>query len=57
MQPLIRALPLYHSIELVREPALGHLSWDLLIPACYLVAFGSIAMYVAVRRMTWAMLR
>ncbi|MDG4758045.1 ABC transporter permease [Micromonospora sp. WMMD710] len=57
VQPLIRALPLYHSIELVREPALGHLGWDLLIPVVYLVAFGSIAMYVATRRMTRAMLR
>ncbi|MEV0214891.1 ABC transporter permease [Micromonospora sp. ALFpr18c] len=57
VQPLIRALPLYHSIELVREPALGHLGWDLLIPVVYLVAFGSIATYVATRRMTRAMLR
>ncbi|MBM7494456.1 lipooligosaccharide transport system permease protein [Micromonospora luteifusca] len=57
VQPLIRVLPLYHSIELVREPALGRLSWDLLIPVFYLIAFGSIAMYIAVRRMTRAMLR
>ncbi|GAB4107238.1 ABC transporter permease [Micromonospora taraxaci] len=57
VQPVIRALPLYHSIELVREPALGRLSWDLLIPVAYLVAFGSVAMYVATRRMTRAMLR
>ncbi|MDG4781393.1 ABC transporter permease [Micromonospora sp. WMMD961] len=57
VQPVIRALPLYHSIELVREPALGRLSWDLLIPMAYLVAFGSVAMYVAARRMTRAMLR
>ncbi|MEU1588100.1 ABC transporter permease [Micromonospora sp. NPDC005710] len=57
VRPLIQALPLYHSIELVREPALGRLSWDLLIPVAYLLAFGSIAMYVATRRMTRAMLR
>ncbi|SCF12338.1 hypothetical protein GA0070607_5815 [Micromonospora coriariae] len=30
---------------------------DLLIPVVYLVAFGSVAMYVATRRMTRAMLR
>ncbi|MET8527798.1 ABC transporter permease [Micromonospora sp. NPDC005172] len=57
VRPLIQALPLYHSIELVREPALGHLSWHLLSAALYLVAFGSIAMWVATRRMTHAMLR
>ncbi|MET8202415.1 ABC transporter permease [Micromonospora taraxaci] len=57
VRPVVQALPLYHSIELVREPALGRLSWDLLISAVYLVAFGSIAMYVATRRMTRAMLR
>ncbi|MEU7774678.1 ABC transporter permease [Micromonospora taraxaci] len=57
VRPVIRALPLYHSIELVREPALGRLGWDLLIPVAYLVAFGSVAMYVATRRMTRAMLR
>ncbi|MFI6265036.1 ABC transporter permease [Micromonospora sp. NPDC051006] len=56
VQPLVGALPLYHSIELVREPALGHLGWDLLIPVVYLVAFGSIAMLIATRRMTRAML-
>ncbi|MGW0213970.1 ABC transporter permease [Micromonospora chokoriensis] len=57
VQPVIQALPLYHSIELVREPALGRLGWDLLIPVAYLVAFGTVAMYVATRRMTRAMLR
>ncbi|MEU7655601.1 ABC transporter permease [Micromonospora taraxaci] len=57
VRPVIQALPLYHSIELVREPALGRLGWDLLIPVAYLVAFGSVAMYVATRRMTRAMLR
>ncbi|MFJ6194867.1 ABC transporter permease [Micromonospora sp. NPDC092111] len=57
LRPVVRALPLYQSIELVREPALGRLGWDLLIPVVYLVAFGSIAMYVATRRMTRAMLR
>ncbi|MGC4814395.1 ABC transporter permease [Micromonospora sp. DT228] len=57
VRPLIQALPLYHSIELVREPALGRLGWDLLIPVVYLLAFGSIAMIVATRRMTRMMLR
>ncbi|MEU7611545.1 ABC transporter permease [Micromonospora sp. NPDC049204] len=57
VRPLIQALPLYHSIELVREPTLGRLGWDLLIPVVYLLAFGSIAMIVATRRMTRMMLR
>ncbi|MEU5935548.1 hypothetical protein [Micromonospora sp. NPDC047187] len=57
VRPLIQVLPLYHSIQLVREPALGHLGWDLLIPVVYLLAFGSIAMHVATRRMTRTMLR
>ncbi|MFG1919145.1 ABC transporter permease [Micromonospora sp. NPDC048898] len=57
VRPLIQALPLYHGIELVREPMLGRLGWDLLIPVAYLLAFGSIAMAVATRRMTRAMLR
>ncbi|MET8044025.1 ABC transporter permease [Micromonospora sp. NPDC005215] len=56
VRPLIQALPLYHSIELVREPALGRFGWDLLIPVVYLAAFGTIAMSVATRRMTRAML-
>jgi lipooligosaccharide transport system permease protein len=52
LRPLIEVLPLYQSIELVREPALGSVGWHLLIPVVYLVAFGSIALWIAARRMT-----
>jgi lipooligosaccharide transport system permease protein len=51
LRPVIEALPLYQSIQLVREPALGRLTWNALIPATYLVMFGSVAMWIATRRM------
>jgi lipooligosaccharide transport system permease protein len=51
LRPLIEVLPLYQSIELVRQPALGSVGWHLLIPVAYLLAFGSIALWIAARRM------
>jgi lipooligosaccharide transport system permease protein len=57
VRPVVAALPLYQSIQLVREPALGHLGWSALGPLAYLVAFGALAMWLAVRRMTTMMLR
>jgi lipooligosaccharide transport system permease protein len=51
LRPLIEILPLYQSIELVREPALGSIGWHLLVPAAYLLAFGSIALWIAARRL------
>jgi lipooligosaccharide transport system permease protein len=51
LRPLIEILPLYQSIELVREPALGTFGWHLLVPAAYLLAFGSIALTIAARRL------
>jgi lipooligosaccharide transport system permease protein len=56
LRPLIEALPLYQSIQLVREPALGSLGWHALIPLAYLAVFGLLAMWLAIRRMTRAML-
>jgi lipooligosaccharide transport system permease protein len=52
LRPLIEALPLYQSIELVREPALGSFTLASLVPVAYLVAFGAIALWIATRRMT-----
>jgi lipooligosaccharide transport system permease protein len=52
LRPLIQILPLYQSIELVRRPALGSIGWDLLGPAGYLLVFGTIALWIAARRMT-----
>jgi lipooligosaccharide transport system permease protein len=52
LRPLIEALPLYQSIELIRGPALGSFDWPaLLTAACYLAAFGTAAMFIAARRL------
>jgi lipooligosaccharide transport system permease protein len=52
VRPLIEALPLYQSIQLLREPALGSFHWDMLISAAYLLAFGTGALILATRRLT-----
>ena len=52
VRPIIEVLPLYQSIQLLREPALGIFHWDLLVAALYLVAFGSLALALARRRLT-----
>jgi lipooligosaccharide transport system permease protein len=51
LRPLIQALPLYQSIELIREPALGELHWSFLVAIVYLVAFGTVALAIASRRL------
>jgi lipooligosaccharide transport system permease protein len=52
VRPLIQVLPLYQSIQLVREPALGVFTLSSLVPVLYLSAFGTIALGIATRRMT-----
>jgi lipooligosaccharide transport system permease protein len=52
VRPIIEVLPLYQSIQLLREPALGIFHWDLLVAVLYLVAFGSLALALATRRLT-----
>lgn len=52
LRPLIEILPLYQSIELIREPALGRFPVvTLVVAALYLVAFAAVAMAIAVRRL------
>jgi lipooligosaccharide transport system permease protein len=52
LRPLIEILPLYQSIELIREPALGHFPAATLLTAIlYLAAFGTAAMAIATRRL------
>jgi len=52
LRPLIEVLPLYQSIELIREPALGRFpAGTLIIAALYLLLFGAAAMFVATRRL------
>lgn len=48
---LVSCLPLYHSINLVREPILGSAGTQLLLPAGYLAAMGLLGLWLAVRRL------
>jgi lipooligosaccharide transport system permease protein len=57
LRPVIEVLPLYQSIQLVREPALGNVGWTVLVPLAYLLAFGTVAMWITTRRMTRLMLK
>ena len=50
-RPLIQVLPLYQSIQLLREPSLGIFHWDMVVAVLYLLAFGSIGLALATRRM------
>jgi lipooligosaccharide transport system permease protein len=51
-RPVVEILPLYQSIQLLREPALGIFHWDMLGAVLYLSAFGSLALALATRRLT-----
>jgi len=51
VQVLVECLPLYQSIQLLRQPALGVVGPALLGPACYLMAMTGIALVIALRRM------
>jgi lipooligosaccharide transport system permease protein len=56
LRPLIQILPLYQSIQLIREPALGAVGWGLLANAAYLLIFGLLGTGIALRRMTMILL-
>ncbi|HWB21551.1 MAG TPA: ABC transporter permease [Gaiellaceae bacterium] len=51
VQIVVECLPLYQSIELLRQPALGHVGPGLLIPVVYLVTMGLVALAWALRRL------
>lgn len=52
LRPLIEALPLYQSIQLIRGPALGSFGVPTLTSAtCYLAIFGAVGMIIATRRL------
>jgi lipooligosaccharide transport system permease protein len=51
-RPVVEILPLYQSIQLLREPALGIFHWDIAGAILYLFAFGSLALALATRRLT-----
>ncbi|WP_042418029.1 ABC transporter permease [Streptacidiphilus anmyonensis] len=51
VQLLVECLPLYQSIELLRQPFLGQVGPALLVPAAYLLVFGTASLAVALRRL------
>ncbi len=51
VQIAVECLPLYQSIELIREPSLGVMDAGVGFAALYLLAFGSAALVVALRRL------
>jgi lipooligosaccharide transport system permease protein len=56
VQIFVECLPLYHAIQLLREPALGHVGPALLPSAVYLLALGALALAVALPRLRRALL-
>jgi lipooligosaccharide transport system permease protein len=53
----ISCLPLYPSIELVRDPVLGDVGPHLLGPLAYLLAVGAVALVLATRRLRGLLIR
>ncbi len=51
LQIVVECLPLYQSIELLRQPALGHVGPGLLVPVVYLLTMGMLALIWALRRL------
>jgi lipooligosaccharide transport system permease protein len=51
IQIVVQWLPLYQSIELLRNPALGVLSVKILVAVLYLAAMGALCLFIAVRRL------
>jgi lipooligosaccharide transport system permease protein len=47
----VECLPLYQGIELLRQPALGHVGASLLLSAGYLLVLGAAALWLGVRRL------
>jgi lipooligosaccharide transport system permease protein len=52
IQDLVRVLPLYQSINLIREPVLGEVGANLVTPLLYLIALGAVCLFAATRRLT-----
>jgi lipooligosaccharide transport system permease protein len=49
---VVEILPLYQSIQLLREPSLGTFHWDAAVAVLYLSVFGSLALALATRRLS-----
>ncbi|MFL5913224.1 MAG: ABC transporter permease [Gaiellaceae bacterium] len=56
VQWFIRFSPLYHAIQLIRSFTLGYVGWLDLLHAGYLVALGTIGIWIARRRMAGLLL-
>ncbi|MEV6930553.1 ABC transporter permease [Dactylosporangium sp. NPDC051485] len=56
VQVFVECLPLYHAIQLLREPALGHVGLALLPSLAYLLAFGALSLVIALPRLRRALL-
>ena len=57
LQWLVRCLPLYHGIDLVRSLTTGTVSWFQLVNVAYLLAMGLIGMRIASRRIDGLLLK
>jgi lipooligosaccharide transport system permease protein len=51
LQIVVECLPLYQAIELLRQPALGHVGPGLLVPLLYLLTMGVVALAWSLRRL------
>ncbi|MCW2938989.1 MAG: transporter [Actinomycetia bacterium] len=51
VQLAVECLPLYQSIELLREPSLGHIGPGLLVAAVYLLVMGVLGLAIALPRL------
>jgi lipooligosaccharide transport system permease protein len=54
---IVECLPLFQSIQLIREPALGNVGVHSLVPVLYLALMGLLGLAVARRRLEGALLR
>ncbi|MFI1098143.1 ABC transporter permease [Streptomyces sp. NPDC020917] len=57
VQVLVECLPLYQSIELIREPALGTVDARVAVAAGYLLVLGALATVLALRRLERTLVR
>jgi lipooligosaccharide transport system permease protein len=57
LQWIVQVTPLYHGVELCRGFTTGAVGWQLLVSVGYLVAMGTVGMWVASRRLGALLLR
>jgi lipooligosaccharide transport system permease protein len=57
VQWLVRLLPLYNAIEIVRSLTTGRIGWSILGHVLYLIAIGTVAFTIAMRRLERSLMR